>query len=102
MNYQKIVLVGNATKDAKRNKSKSGEVLYTTFSVGVSNGREKSTYIPVVVFGKSADIIADKVKKGCMVLVEGRLNINKQGRMNVIAENFRLHYPPKDIVPTKK
>ena len=35
MNYQKVILVGNVTKDAKRQTSKKGDIHFTTFSLAV-------------------------------------------------------------------
>jgi single-stranded DNA-binding protein len=102
MDYQKIILLGNATKDARRNKSKKGDVPYTTFSLGVGDGRGNTTFFPVVVFGNYADAAAGTVKKGRMVLVEGRVDMNKQGRINVIADNIRLGSLAKGITPAKK
>ena len=52
MNYQKTIVVGNATKDAEQRKSKDGETTFTTFDVGVSDTKDKTTYFPIVVFGK--------------------------------------------------
>jgi hypothetical protein len=52
MNYQRIILVGNVTRDAERRTSQSGEVTYTAFGVGVSDGKDKTTFFPVLVFGK--------------------------------------------------
>jgi hypothetical protein len=58
MNYQKLIIVGNATKDAQPRQSKSGEKTFTTFDVGVSDGKDKTTYFPVVVFGKQSEAMA--------------------------------------------
>ena len=58
MNYQKVILVGNVTKDAKRQTSKKGDIHFTTFSLAVSNGKDSTTYFPVVAFGKLGEVIA--------------------------------------------
>ena len=87
MDYQKIILSGNATDDAKRLESKSGEVQFTTFNVGVSGGKErKTTFFPVTVFGKYGETVAEHVTKGRQVLVEGRIDVGEEGRFNVIAD----------------
>jgi len=87
MDYQKIILSGNATDDAKRQESKSGEVKFTTFSVGVSGGKERrTTFFPVTVFGKYGETVAEHVTKGRQVLVEGRIDVSEEGRFNVIAD----------------
>ena len=51
MNYQKIILAGNATKDAEQKISKDGKVKFTTFRLGVANSKEKTTFFPITVFG---------------------------------------------------
>lgn len=87
MDYQKIILSSNATDDAKRMESKSGEVKFTTFSVGVSGGKERrTTFFPVTVFGKYGETVAEHVTKGRQVLVEGRIDVSEEGRFNVIAD----------------
>ena len=86
MDYQRIIIVGNATRDAERRTSKSGEVDYTTFSVGVSDGRDRTTYFPITVFGRSVEAVATYVTKGMQVLVEGRVDVDENRRMSVIAD----------------
>ncbi len=96
MNYQKLILVGNATNDAERKTSKSKEVSYTTFSVGVSDGKEKTTYFPVTVFGKLGESVAEYLKKGRQVLVEGRIQVDDNGRFNVIADRVTFGPSPAE------
>lgn len=86
MNYQKLIIVGNATKDAQPRQSKSGEKTFTTFDVGVSDGKDKTTYFPVVVFGKQGEAVAKYVTKGRHVLIEGRVTANDKGYFNVVAD----------------
>ena len=79
MNYQKLILVGNATEDAECHKAKQGDVIYTRFRVGVSGGKDRSTFFPIVVFGKNGEPVAKYVKKGRQVLVDGRVQVNDAG-----------------------
>jgi single-strand DNA-binding protein len=91
MNYQRLILAGNATTDAKERKSKKGDVTFVTFSVGVSSGKDRSTYFPVVVFGEKLAKLAEKhITKGRQVLVEGRIQVDEQRRFNVVADNIQL------------
>ena len=99
MNYQKMILAGNSTVDAKRQKSKKGDVDYTTFSVGVSDSKDKTTYFPVAVFGKHGEVVAKYITKGFHVLVEGRIQVSDKGRFGVIAD--RVVFGPK-AEPAKK
>jgi len=59
---------------------------YTTFGVGVSDGRDRTTYFPVTAFGKVGEAAASYITKGMQVLVEGRVDIDEKRRMNVIAD----------------
>jgi single stranded DNA-binding protein len=86
MNYQKLVIVGNATRDAEHKTSKSGEVAYTTFRLAVSDRKERSVFFPITVFGKQAEVVAQYVTKGRQVLVEGRIEAGENGRMSVVAD----------------
>ena len=73
MNYQKIILVGNATDAAKAAKPE-GKTAYTDVTVAVSRNREEADFFPVRAFGELADVAA-KIEKGARVLVEGRVEI---------------------------
>ena len=75
MNYNRLIIVGNVTGDPERRTSKSGEVTYTSFDVGVSDGKDKTTFFPVLVFGKYGETVAEYVTKGRQVLVDGRVHL---------------------------
>ena len=96
MNYQKIILAGNATKDAARQTSKDGKVGYTTFRVGVGDGKENTTFFPVTVFGKLGEAVAEYITKGRQVLVEGRVQIGDSGRCSVVADQIRFGVQPEE------
>lgn len=86
MDYQRIVLCGNAAGDAQAHTSKDGAVSYTRFSVAVSRGKGKETvFFPVTAFGRTGQAVARYVSKGRQVLVEGRVETGEQGRFNVVA-----------------
>lgn len=89
MNYQKIILAGNAAGDALRRKSKKGKV-YTTFSVAVSNGKERKVLFPVFIFGKRAGAVSRYITKGRQVLVEGRIEVGDNDRFIVVADRVLL------------
>ena len=48
------------------------------------NGEKEADFIPVVVFGKPAEFVAEYIKKGSMVSVSGRITTgsydNKEGK----------------------
>jgi len=87
MNYQKMILAGNVTGDAELKASKKRDIKYTTFSVGVSDEKDRTTFFPVVVFGKYGEAVAKHIRKGRQVLVEGRIALSDSGRFNVVASS---------------
>ena len=86
MNYQKVILVGNATVDAELKVSKKGGVNYAAFSVGVGVDKAHPVYFPVVVFGQYGESIAKHIRKGRQLLVEGRITVGDNGRYKVVAD----------------
>ena len=90
MNYQKVILSGNATNDAQLKTSQNGEVTYVTFSMGVSDAKNNTTFFPVVVFGNSVEAVAKFVTKGRLVLVDGRLEVNDKNRFSIVADLVRF------------
>ncbi len=97
MNYQKVILVGNVTKDAKRQTSKKGDINFTTFSLAVSSGKDSTTYFPVVAFGKLGDVTAKYVTKGSQALVEGRIQLSGKGQLSIIADKVQFGTRPKAV-----
>lgn len=86
MNYQKLIVAGNITGDAKARTSKTGDVGFTTFSVAVNSGKNRVTFFPVTAFGKTGEAAAQYLTKGRQVLVEGRIELGEKGQFNVIAD----------------
>ena len=58
MYYQKLILAGNATADAERRTSKKGDVTYTTFCVGVRDGKDRTTLLPASLTARLTERIA--------------------------------------------
>jgi single-stranded DNA-binding protein len=85
MNYQRIIIAGNATRKPERRKSKAGDVEFTTLRVAVQDKRGESVYFPIIIFGKQAEVTAERINKGDEVLVEGHIDKDNNGRFNVVA-----------------
>lgn len=93
MDYHRITLVGNATADAEAKESKKGTA-YTPFSVAVNDGKNgEVTFFPVVAFGRTGEAVAKVIKKGQLVLVEGRVSLGEEKQFSVIAD--RVVFGPK-------
>ena len=90
MNYQKVILVGNVTRDAQRHTSKKGDVSYTTFRVAVGDSKDRTIFFPVTVFGKHGESLVEYITKGRQLLVEGRIEASNNGRFNIVADTVRL------------
>ena len=90
LNYQRVTIVGNATKNAERKTSEKGDVEFTTFRLAVSDAKKRSTYFPVTAFGKLGETVAQYITKGKQLLVEGRITVDEKGRFSVIADRIQL------------
>ena len=77
----KIILLGRLTKDPEvRYTSTSKVVAQFTLAVDRPYSKDKqreADFIPVVIWGKQAEICGNYLSKGQRVLVEGRLQIRK-------------------------
>lgn len=81
--YNRIILIGNLTKDPELRYTPSGMAV-TTFRLAVNSKlkigndlREETLFIDTVVFGKQAETCNQYLGKGRKVLVEGRLQERK-------------------------
>jgi single-strand DNA-binding protein len=82
--YQKIVIVGNLGRDPEMRYTPSGQAV-TNFNVATSrryttsdgNQVDETTWFRVSTWGKLAELCNQYLKKGRKVLVDGRLNPDK-------------------------
>lgn len=75
----KVILIGNLTKDAELSFVKGTGSAITKFNLAVSRGykdKNETDFINCVVFGKIAENVAQYTAKGSKVAVEGSLRIN--------------------------
>ena len=76
--YNKIILIGNLTKDPEMRYAQSG-LSVCNFRIAVNTSmrkdddRRETLFIDVVTFDKQADVCGKYLSKGRSVLVEGRL-----------------------------
>jgi single-strand DNA-binding protein len=105
-NYNRIILVGNLTRDPQL-KYLPSQTAVVEFGLAVNHKfrtkdgqeREEVLFIDCSCFGKGADIINQYCHKGRPLLVEGRLKLDswedKQGggkryKHTVVVDNFQL------------
>lgn len=73
----KYICTGNLTKDPELKFTPGNGVAVATFTIAVSSGygdKKETAFIPVVVWNKSAEVVANYTHKGSRVLVQGRIN----------------------------
>lgn len=82
----KVILMGNLCKDPElRYLPTQTAVANITLAINSykKDKTKETTFIPVVIFGKQAEIISEKVTKGNRLLIEGSIKIdnytNKEG-----------------------
>ena len=103
--YNKVILVGNLTRDIEIRYSKDG---LTISSVGIATNRkwkakngeqkEEVMFIDLTFFGKTAEIAHQYLKKGSKILVEGRLVFqqwtgqdgSKKSKHNITVDNLQM------------
>lgn len=94
----RVVLIGRLTKDVDIRNTPNGKAVATfTLAVDRKYKKDEADFIPVVVWGKSAENCAEYIGKGSMVAVDGRIqtrNYEKDGRKvyitEVIADDVRF------------
>ena len=104
MNLNKVIIVGNITRDPETKALPSGSNV-CNFSIATNRSwtkdgekQEQTEFHNVSAFGKLADIASQYLKKGASVLVEGRLQTRswddadgkKNYRTDIVAEGIQL------------
>ncbi len=81
--FNKVVLVGNLTRDIELRYSQSGmgiaKTAIATSRKFTSNGEKKEEvmFIDITFFGRSAEVANQYLRKGSKILVDGRLNFDQ-------------------------
>ena len=96
----KIILLGRLTKDPEVRYTPTNKVV-AQFTLAVDRPYSKdkqreADFIPVVIWGKQAEICGNYLSKGQRVLVEGRLQIRsyeaKDGQKKYVTEVITEHF----------
>jgi len=104
MNLNKVLLIGNLTRDPEMRSLPSGQPVASfglaTNRVWSKNGQKQTQaeFHNIVAFGRLAEIASQYLSKGKMAYIEGRLQTrswqdkegNKKNRTEVIAERLQL------------
>ncbi|RLA80361.1 MAG: single-stranded DNA-binding protein [Epsilonproteobacteria bacterium] len=102
--YNKVILVGNLTRDIELRYSQSGmgiaKTAIATSRKYTSNGEKKEEvcFVDITFFARSAEVANQYLKKGSKILVEGRLNFDqwvdqngqKRSKHSVVVETMQM------------
>jgi single-strand DNA-binding protein len=104
MYLNKVMLIGNLTRDPEMKAIPSG-MKVTNFSVATNrvwkdkdgSKKESTEFHNIVVFGRQAETVAQYMKKGSNIMIEGRLQTRsweadgkKNYRTEIIADNIQF------------
>jgi single-strand DNA-binding protein len=105
-NFNKVILAGNLTRDPELKYTakgmaiaKLGLAINRTWKNEAGETKEEVTFVDVNAFGRTAEIIAQYLKKGRPILIEGRLRLEqwedkqtnqKRSKLAVVLDNFQF------------
>ena len=103
-NFNKVILAGNLTRDPELRYTPKGTAIARitlavnrTWKSESGEKKEEVSFVDVDVWGRQAEVIAQYMKKGRPLLVEGRLKLDKwedkntkqkQSKLKVVLESF--------------
>lgn len=104
--YNKVILMGNLTRDPELRYTSNGKAtarlglaVNRTWRTETGETKEEVTFVDVDAWGKQAETIAQYMKKGRPIFIEGRLKLDswddkqtgqKKFKMGVVLENFQF------------
>ncbi|MCR6570334.1 single-stranded DNA-binding protein [Campylobacter insulaenigrae] len=87
--FNKVVLVGNLTRDIEMRYAPSGSAIGSSaiavtrrFSTNTGEKREETCFIDISFFGRTAEIANQYLSKGSKILIEGRLRFEQWNDQN--------------------
>lgn len=104
-NFNKVLLVGNLTRDPELKHTPSnqavaqiGLAVNRNFQTKDGEKREETTFVDCEAWGRTAEVMSQYLAKGRPVLVEGRLKLdqwqdkdgNNRSKLKVVIENFQF------------
>jgi single-strand DNA-binding protein len=103
-NFNRVILAGNLTRDPELRYTPKGTAvarigmaINRTWKSETGETKEEVTFVDIEAWGRQGEVIAQYVKKGRPLLVEGRLRLDqwedknthqKQSKLKVILESF--------------
>ena len=104
----KYICTGNLTKDPELKFTPGKGTAVATFTVAVTTGygdNKETSFIPVVVWGKGAESVANYTHKGSKVLIQGRIKTRnydaKDGTKRYVTEIIADNYGGVEFLSNK-
>lgn len=103
--FNKVILVGNLTRDIEMRFSQGGMAIANTaiatsrkFKSNAGEQKEEVCFVDITFFGRSAEVANQYLRKGSKILVEGRLifdqwvdqNGQKRSKHSVAVDNMQM------------
>lgn len=103
-NFNKVILLGNLCRDPELRTVSTGTQVCDV-SVAVNDKRknaagewiEEATFVDVTFWGRTAEVLAEYLRKGSPILVEGRLKLDKwekdgqkHSKLRVVCERMQM------------
>lgn len=103
--FNKVVMIGNLTRDVDLKYLPSGSAVST---IGLASNRrykkqdgsqgEEVCFVDVKLFGRTAEVANQYLRKGSQILIEGRLSLetwndqngSKRSKHTIIAESMQM------------
>ncbi len=103
--FNKVIIVGNLTRDVELKYLPSGSAVAT---IGLASNRrykkqdgsnaEETCFVDVKLFGRTAEVANQYLKKGSQILIDGRLNFEswtdangqKRSKHTITAESMQM------------
>ncbi len=105
-NLNKVMLMGNLTRDPEVRYTPKGTAvaelgmaINRVYSAENGEKREETTFVDVTLWGRTAEIAGEYLKKGRPVFIEGRLQLDtwddkqtgqKRSKLKVVGEGLQL------------
>lgn len=103
--YNRVILVGNLTRDPELRYTPSGTAV-TDIGLAVNDYRkgpngetvEETTFVDVTLWGRTAEVASEYLNKGAPCLIEGRLKLDqwqdkegqKRSKLKVVGDRLQL------------
>lgn len=104
--FNQVILLGNLTRDPEIRYTPKGTAvaeigmaMNRSYTPEGGERREEVTFVDVTLWGRTAEVAGEYLKKGRQVLIEGRLQLDtwddkqsgqKRSRLKVVGENLHM------------